>query len=141
MLYQPANEVKELMKKFDALKDEYVEADKISLDDQDLEGLRKKAGDRVVVLSKEILKNSIKEDMHVLEKELENYVCARKDFVIEVISIALSRMVDYTLKTHSLTKHFYDLSSEQKENCKEEQLRLLRNAMQRITGVVDKQNQ
>ena len=140
-MYQPANEVKELMKTLDALRDEYVEADKISLEDQDLEGLRKKAGDRVVVLSKEILKNSIKEDMLVLEKELENYVCARKEFVIEVISIALSRMVDYTLKKHSLVKHFYDLSSEQKENCKAEQLMLLRNAMQRITGVVDKQNQ
>lgn len=98
MLYKPANEVKELMKKFDDLKDEYVKAEKISLDDHDLEGLRKKAGNRVITLSKEILKNSIKEDMNALEKELNDYICAGKGFVEDTISIALSRMVDYMLK-------------------------------------------
>lgn len=141
MLYQPANEVKELMKKFDALKEEYVEAEKISLDDHDLEGLRKKAGNRVITLSKEILKNSIKEDMNALEKELDDYICARKYFVEEIISIALSRMVDYMLKKHSLAGCFHDLSKEQKENCKAEQEKLMRNAIQRITGIVVRQNQ
>ena len=42
MLYQPANEVKELMNKLDALRGEYVEASMISLDDHGLEGLSKK---------------------------------------------------------------------------------------------------
>lgn len=141
MLYKPANEIKELMKKFDALRDEYVEAEKISLDDHDLEGLRKKAGNRVITLSKEILKNSIKEDINALEKELNDYICARKDFVEEIISIALMRMVDYTLKKHSLTGSFQDLSKEQKENCMAEQGRLMRFAIQRITGIVERQNQ
>ena len=141
MLYQPANKVKELMEKFDALRDEYVEAEKISLDDHDLEGLRKKAGNRVIILSKDILKNSIKEDMNALEKELNDYICARKDFVEDIISIALSRMVDYTLKKHSLAGNFQDLSKEQKENCKAEQERLMRFAIQRITGIVERQNQ
>lgn len=141
MLYQPANAVKELMTKFDALKDEYVEAEKISLDDHDLEGLRKKAGDRVITLSKEILKNSIKEDMNALEKELDNYICARKDFVEDIISITLSRMVDYILKKHSPAGCFHDLSKEQKENCTAEQERLMRIAIQRITGIVERRNQ
>ena len=141
MLYQSAEAVKKLMMKFDTLKDEYVEVEKISLDDHDLEGLRKKAGDRVITLSKEILKNSVKEDMYALEKELNDYICARKDFVEEIISIALSRMVDYILKKYSLAGSFHDLSKEQRENCKAEQERLMRNAIQRLTGIVERQNQ
>lgn len=98
MRYDVAYVMKGLMDKASALVDESVKVDKRSLEDSDLEGLRKKAGDRVITISKDMLKASIEKDLKEIESQLEDIVCDSVEHIRRSIWVACNQMVILCLK-------------------------------------------
>lgn len=139
MRYDVAVVMKGLMDKASALADESVEVDKISLEDSDLEGLRKKAGDRVITISKDMLKASIEKDLKEIESQLANFVCDHVEHTRRSIWAACHKMVLYMLKKHSLAGVWHDLSKEQQTACLVEMDKVVDSAMANITGIRQKE--
>lgn len=97
MRYDVAHVIKGLMDKVSALSDEAIAVDKISLEDSDLEGLRGKVGDRFIVVTKDMIKESINRDIGDIQQTLEGYICDSARHTRECIRIACNQMVDYML--------------------------------------------
>lgn len=140
MRYDVAVVMKGLMDKASALVDESVEVDKISLEDSDLEGLRKKAGDRVITISKDMLKASIEKDLKEIESQLATFVCDSVEHTRRSIWVACNQMVFYMLKKHSLAGVWHDLSKEQQTACLAEIDKVVDSAMTNITGIRQKED-
>lgn len=144
MRYDVAVVMKGLMDKASALVDESVEVDKISLEDSDLEGLRKKAGDRVITMSvvclKDMLKASIEKDLKEIESQLATFVCDSVEHTRRSIWVACNKMVLYMLEKHSLAGVWHDLSKEQQTACLAEMDKVVDSAMANITGIRQKED-
>jgi|GEM_PF-6882292 len=140
MRHDVALVMKGLMDKASALADEFVEVDKISLEDSDLEGLRKKAGDRVITISKDMLKASIEKDLKEIESQLEAFVCDSVEHTRRSIWVACYQMVLYMLKKHSLAGVWHDLSKEQQTACLAEMDKVVDREMENITGIRKKED-
>ena len=140
MRYDVAVVMKGLMDKASALADESVEVDKISLEDSDLEGLRKKAGDRVITISKDMLKASIEKDFKEIQSQLDTFVCDSVEHTRRSIWVACNKMVLYMLKKHSLAGVWHDLSKEQQTACLAEMDKVVDSAMANITGIRQKED-
>lgn len=76
MSIKARNELIELMEEYDLLKAEYDKINSIILTDSDLQGLRKKAGDRAIKLTVGALKDDIKKDIDEVEKDIRNIICS-----------------------------------------------------------------
>ena len=70
------NELIELIEEYDLLKAEYDKINSIILTDSDLQGLRKKVGDRAIKLTVGALKDDIKKDINEVEKGICNIICS-----------------------------------------------------------------
>lgn len=135
MRYDVAYVIKGLMDKVSALSDEAIAVDKISLEDSDLEGLRGKVGDRFIVVTKDMIKESINRDIGDIQQKLEGYICDSAQHTRECIRIACNQMVDYMLKKHFFAEYWYDLSKAQQEACLIELNKRVDQAMKDITGM------
>lgn len=89
MRYDALYALKPLLAEISALTDELVEAEKIKIDDSDLECLRKKTGDRTITVYKELVKEAIKKDMKAVEAKIDEFVCVGVGHCRQLISSRL----------------------------------------------------
>lgn len=79
------------------LSKELEKAKSIELEDSDLEGLRKKAGDRVIVIARNALVEDIREDLKEVEDEMAKICCDEMERVERYVGQAIQDVVFYIL--------------------------------------------
>ncbi len=101
MKHEKALQLKKLMDRAAELVTESVEIEKISLDDADLAPLRKKAGDRAVNLSKQILLQAVKADIAAVDRQLDQFVVEKVDVAKRLIYGGLELICRQVLTEHA----------------------------------------
>lgn len=101
MRHERALQLKKLMDRASELVIESVEIEKISLDDADLAPLRKKAGDRAVNLSKQILLQAVMADIAAVDRQLDQFVVEKVDVAKRLIYGGLEQICRQALKEHA----------------------------------------
>lgn len=82
------------------LSKELEKAKSIEIDDADLEGLRKKAGDRAIVIARNALVEDIREDIKEVEDEMAKICCEEMDRVEGYVGRAISEVAFYILRKY-----------------------------------------
>lgn len=85
------------------LSKELEKAKSIELEDSDLEGLRKKAGDRVIVIARNALVEDIREDLKEVEDEMAKICCDEMERVEKYVGQAIQDVVFYILGKYRKT--------------------------------------
>lgn len=80
------------------LSKELEKAKGIEIDDADLEGLRKKAGDRAIVIARNALVEDIREDIKEVEDEMAKICCEEMERVEKYVGMAVDEVADYILR-------------------------------------------
>lgn len=82
------------------LSKELDKAKSIEIDDADLAGLRKKAGDRAIVIARNALVEDIREDIKEVEDEMAKICCEEMDRVEDHVGQAVDEVVYYILRKY-----------------------------------------
>lgn len=82
------------------LSKELEKAKSIEIDDADLEGLRKKAGDRVIVIARNALVEDIREDIKEVEDEMAEICCDEMSRVEDYVGKAVEEVAYYILRKY-----------------------------------------
>ena len=80
------------------LSKELEKAKSIEIDDADLEGLRKKAGDRAIVIARNALVEDIREDIREVEDEMAKICCDEMERVEKYVGMAVDEVAYYILR-------------------------------------------
>ena len=83
------------------LSKELEKAKSIEIDDADLEGLRKKAGDRVIVIARNALVEDIREDIKEVEDEMAKICCDEMSRVENYVGKAIEEVAYYILRKYT----------------------------------------
>lgn len=83
------------------LSKELEEAKSIEIDDADLEGLRKKAGDRAIVIARNALVKDIREDIKEVEDEMAKICCDEMSRVENYVGKAVEEVAYYILRKYT----------------------------------------
>ena len=83
------------------LSKELEKAKSIEIDDADLEALRKKAGDRVIVIARNALVEDIREDIKEVEDEMAKICCDEMERVEKYVDQAVYDVVAYILRKYT----------------------------------------
>lgn len=139
MKHERALQLKKLMDRASELITESVEIEKISLDDADFASLRKKAGDRAVNLSKQILLQAVKADIAAVDRQLNQFVVEKTDVAERIIYSGLELMCRQVLSEH--TCGWSGLSEEQQKRMQKAIDDVVRQTMIGLTGLIVEQNE
>jgi hypothetical protein len=82
------------------LSKELDKAKSIEIDDADLEGLRKKAGDRAIVIARNALVEDIREDIKEVEDEMAEICCDEMSRVENYVGKAVDEVAYYILRKY-----------------------------------------
>lgn len=103
------------------LSKELEKAKSIELEDSDLEGLRKKAGDRVIVIARNALVEDIREDLKEVEDEMAKICCDEMERVEKYVGQAIQEVAYYILgkyrKTDPVDSDILETSRNALEKC------------------------
>lgn len=80
------------------LSKELEKAKGIEIDDADLEGLRKKAGDRAIVIARNALVEDIRKDIKEVEDEMAKICCDEMSRVENIVGQAVDEVAYYILR-------------------------------------------
>lgn len=100
MSIRARNNLIELLEEYNLLKAEYDKANSITLNDSDLEGLRKKAGNRAVTLTVKALKDDIMKDIREVEEALNGIICVYEHETKGFIGFHVNELAE------KLTQHY-----------------------------------
>lgn len=139
MIHERALQLKKLMDRASELITESVEIEKISLDDADLASLRKKAGDRAVNLSKQILLQAVKTDIAAVDRQLDQFVVEKADVVKRLIHDGLEKICRDALREHACG--WGGLSEAQQKRMQKAIDNLTRQTMRGLTGLIVEQDE
>lgn len=139
MKTERALQLKKLMDRASELVTESVAIEKISLDDADLAPLRKKAGDRSVNLSKQILLQAVMADIAAVDRQLDQFVVEKVDVVKRMIYSGLEQICRQALKEHACG--WGGLSEAQQKRMQKAIDDVVRQTMKGLTGLIVEQDE
>lgn len=139
MKHEKALQLKKLMDRASELMTELIEIEKISLDDADLASLRKKAGDRAVNLSKQILLQAVKADIAAVDRQLDQFVVEKVDVAKRLIYGGLELICRHVLAEHACG--WNGLSEAQQKRMQKVIDDVVRQTMIGFTGLIGEQNE
>lgn len=98
MRYEIKKKLIELDQRSYELSQELEKAKGIEIDDADLAGLRKKAGDRAIVIARNALFEDIRKDIKEVEDEMAKICCEEMDRVENCVGHAIDEVAYYILR-------------------------------------------